>query len=426
MRPLNRPMFKYGGPIKEGIMSGMQDRTIAGGNQVGTPMGNRTGFADPRKSIIKAVATRIPGVTSLLDKTKGIIPKIFNKIKPTSVPKFRKENMYDLPVGMRGPMSQRATRIPFMERAGMFTKQNPYFVGATAPFVASGAITAAPTIAGTAGNIAKATALQATDLLVPDFIFDQDKYFENKKIAELNEKIKQNKKTTKLDQKDTGTQDPPKIDREAEIEANRKRYYKLMGIDKMKKDAVYDSLINASNIVQQEGGDLKGAIKSGSLQNQIINAISKNLDKSADIKKQIDAAILKGEITKDINREKDQLTTELTKKKIQLADRQLLGGDLNETLNALETKQGIVLEGPELATLAIQKGIDIPSGHTFNSKDVASFLKDNPTLNVVDFVNDQNVKLQAAGKGTLDAGNYVVGKNIVVVGEDGSVIDIIT
>ena len=34
-------------------------------------------------------------------------------------------------------------------------------------------------------------------------------------------------------------------------------------------------------------------------------------------------------------------------------------------------------------------------------------------------------KLQAAGKGTLDAGNYVVGKNIVVVGEDGSVIDII-
>ena len=26
MRPLNRPMFKYGGPIKEGIMSGMKDK----------------------------------------------------------------------------------------------------------------------------------------------------------------------------------------------------------------------------------------------------------------------------------------------------------------------------------------------------------------------------------------------------------------
>ena len=29
MRPLNRPMFRYGGPIKEGIMDGMQDRKAA-------------------------------------------------------------------------------------------------------------------------------------------------------------------------------------------------------------------------------------------------------------------------------------------------------------------------------------------------------------------------------------------------------------
>ena len=29
MRPLNRPMFRYGGPIKEGIMQGMQDGGLA-------------------------------------------------------------------------------------------------------------------------------------------------------------------------------------------------------------------------------------------------------------------------------------------------------------------------------------------------------------------------------------------------------------
>ena len=406
MRPLNRPMFRYGGPIKEGIMSGMQDRP-----------GYKKG------SLIAGLVSKIPGGQALIDQGRGIIPRIFNKIKPTPVPKFRRTNL-DKPIGLRGPISERATKIPFMERAGMFTKQNPYFVGATAPFAVSGALTATPPVLDTAGKIAKATALQVADLAVPDFIFDQDKYFENKKIAELNKNIK-NKKTT-LKPKEKITTTTSKIDRDAEIEANRKRYYKLMGIDKMKKDAVYDSLVSASNIVQEEGGDLKGAIKSGTLQNRIINAISKNLDKSVDLKKQIDAAILKGEITKDINKDKDTLTKELTKKKIQLADKQLLGGDLNETLTALETKQGIVLEGPELATLAIEKGIDIPAGHTFNSKDVASFLKDNPTLNVVDFVNDQNVKLQAAGKGTLDAGNYVVGKNIVVVGEDGSVIDILT
>ena len=37
MRPLNRPMFKYGGPIKEGIMDGMRepkkDGNIVGGKQ---------------------------------------------------------------------------------------------------------------------------------------------------------------------------------------------------------------------------------------------------------------------------------------------------------------------------------------------------------------------------------------------------------
>ena len=26
MRPLNRPMFRYGGPIKEGIMNGMKEK----------------------------------------------------------------------------------------------------------------------------------------------------------------------------------------------------------------------------------------------------------------------------------------------------------------------------------------------------------------------------------------------------------------
>ena len=74
-----------------------------------------------------------------------------------------------------------------------------------------------------------------------------------------------------------------------------------MGVDKLNKDATYDSLIDASRIIQEEGGDLKGSIKSGTLQNRIIQAISKNLDKSVDLKKAIDAAVLKGEIQKDIN-----------------------------------------------------------------------------------------------------------------------------
>ena len=90
---------------------------------------------------------------------------------------------------------------------------------------------------------------------------------------------------------------------EDRIEENRKKYYKLMGIDKANKKAVYDSLIDASNQIR-EGGNIKDQLKSGSLASSVINALSKNLDKSVDLKRQIDAAILKGEIDKDINKTK--------------------------------------------------------------------------------------------------------------------------
>ena len=416
MRPLNRPMFRNGGPLREGIMSGMQDRP-----------GYKKG------SLIAGLVSKIPGGQAAIDYGRGIIPRIFNRIKPT----FKTQpgvvtggtkggTVRSDALGLANYKRNIMSPVPFSQRAKAFVKENPYFTGAAAPFaVSTGAAVIPPVVEG-GGKLLKSAAFQVADLAVPDFIFDQDKFLENKKIAELNKNIKETKKTTAVQEKDKVTTTTPKISRDEEIEANRKRYYKLMGIDNMKKDAAYNSLIDASNIIQKEGADLKGSIKSGSLQSQIINAISGNLDESANLKKQIDAAILKGEITKDINKDKDALTKELTKKRIELADKQLAGGTLNETLSELRTKQGIVPEGPELAALAIQKDIDIPAGHTFNTKDVNTFLKDNPTLNVVDFVNDQNLKLQQAGKGNLDPGNYVVGKNIVVVGEDGTVTDVIS
>ena len=53
MRPLNRPMFKMGGPVKEGIMDGIREPkanggTIGGGTIVGEDVGKgRTGYALP-------------------------------------------------------------------------------------------------------------------------------------------------------------------------------------------------------------------------------------------------------------------------------------------------------------------------------------------------------------------------------------------
>ena len=417
MRPLNRPMFRYGGPIKEGIMSGIKDNRV--------PF-DKGGYLDNLLAKTGALFNplrKIPGgkqISKFIQKQKIQIP-------PSRVPNTTGMGGVQLTPGqIKAGMG--TTAVPLGTRIKQFASLNPKFTYGAAPFVVSGAITATPPVLKGLYGTAKTIGLEALDRMVPDAFFDQDQYFADKKIREQNEqnkKLQNQKKNLKGEQNEltTGTN---KIDRDAEIEANRQRYYKILGIDKMKKDAAYDSLLDASNIVREEGADLKGAIKSGTLQSKIINAISKNLDKSADIKRQIDAAIVKSEIEKDIKASDPQAQkrADLLDKQIKIAEKTLAGADLADTLSELR-KQGIVPEGSELASLALRNDIDIPKGHVLNTKDVNTFLKDNPTLTVVDFLNDQNLKLQQAGKGGLTPGKYVVGSNILEVGEDGSVVDVI-
>ena len=450
MRPLNRPMFRYGGPIKEGIMDGMQDRTIAGGNQVGKPMGNRTGFADPKKQLLKF----IPGFTQQYNKGIANLKKIPGFFR-TKVEPFFKSKM-----GREVPIKAGTTTIggKTVTTAGQGTKFVPNYLGRDPGVRAIGAAYRAATgpsaqnitgkvVQGVTSPTGLFTIGAFTDALPGgDPLFGTRNIFGQKfdpvtgikteglfgrdlpakqQLEELNAQRQELEAKKKLKEKKEETIDPTKkIDREAEIEANRKRYYKILGIDDMKKDAAYDSLIDASKIIQQEGADLKGAIRSGNLQSQIIDAISKNLDKSAAIKRQIDAAIVKAEIDKDVNKDKNALEKLVKEKQLKVLDKQLAGGDLKDTLAELG-KQGIVPEGPELASYALRNDIDIPKGHVLNTKDVNTFLKDNPTLTVVDYLNNENTKLQQAGKGNLDPGNYIVGKNILEVGEDGTVIDVI-
>ena len=442
MRPLNRPMFRYGGPIKEGIMSGMQDRKAA---LVGDPLfpkdqSGRGMYSEQQiRSNLQKIKdaflqtgrdiTKKPVSTLGPGKRLGIVgnflKKNFGRIKGFGQRQLDKLEMPPkfVPVGGKlGPgfsgVGSRPTTM--FEKIKGFAQRNPKTT------IGGGYLASGPVydIASGSVPIAKKAGLQILDLAVPDFIFDQDQYLKDKEIAELNAQ-RQNLEKNKQELKDKNTEDTvKKIDRDAEIQANRERYYKILGIDKMKKDSIYDSLIDASKIVTEEGGDLKGAIRSGNLQTRLIDAISKNLDKSADIKRQIDSAIVKAEIEKDVNKDRNALDKLVKEKQLKVLDKQLKGGDLNDTLAELR-KQNIIPEGPELASYALRNDIDIPKGHVLNTKDVNNFLKDNPTLTVVDFLNDQNLKLQQAGKGNLNPGNYVVGRNILEVGEDGTVTDVI-
>ena len=405
MKTLNRPMFRYGGPIKEGIMTGMQQRP---------------GYK--KAGIVSGILSRIPGGQGVIDYGRGIIPRLINKIKPTSVPKFRQENMYDLPIGMRGPMSQRASRIPFMERAGMFVKQNPYQVGVATPFALSTGSAIIPPVVEGGLSLGKKAALQIADLAVPDFIFDQDKYLEDKNMSGVTTerdglKISRDKKSKVVNTPDTGgTGEGTKQEiNEDRIQETKNRYYKLMGIDKMNKESVYDSLIDASKIIQQEGGDLKGAVKSGSLQSQLIGAISQNLDKSSALKKQIDAAVLKGEIEKDIKANDPSAAVDLAYKKAATAkiQKDLTGSSAADVLATAEIQGKNLVTSNTLTSILQSKGTDVD--FTFPDDKFQKWEKNNEGKDEIDYLTENY--------GGLDNGTYVVNKKAFTV-KDGSVFPI--
>ena len=199
------------------------------------------------------------------------------------------------------------------------------------------------------------------------------------------------------------------------IEANRERYYKLMGIDKMQKGAAYDSLIDASRIIQEEGGDLKGAIKSGSLQSQIINAISKNLDKSTDLKRQIDAAILKGEIEKDIKASDPQAQkrAEYIDKQIALADKQLAGGSLIENIQAGAKAAG----GANSTTNVYNSVIRSLNIEPEVLKDTAETIK---LRKSDDYTTDEALVKKIVEAENKGPGVYIVDKSVILVDENGN------
>ena len=398
MKPLNRPMFKMGGPIKEGIMQGMKEPQAI--NTVGSPLAptdasGRQGYALPlmflagqaartalaplgRFAMRKFAGPNLPmiGGKRLLTMTGG---------KPPPIPAgFGKEQMIFNPTGL----GRYILGSPEARAVGAVAKGSGK-IGGTIKKVGSG-LSKSPLTVGFLGY-------QGLKALGPDgkpVEGAEDTTNEIKRVDEIG-----------AGEGTTGgsvTEDPNKAKQiqEDRIAKTKKRYYELMGIDKMKKDAAYDSLIDASKIVQQEGADLKGAVRSGSLQNQIIQAISKNLDKSAGIKRQIDAAILKGEITKDIAAA-DTTDKRLKEARIKALDRAEEQASASGQIAALVAKGGITGD----QTAAILNASKIKYDKVIPDKLFNDYKKNNPD-------NDQRNFLVEKGAG-LDDGRYVIGSRLV-------------
>ena len=406
MKPLNRPMFRYGGPIKEGIMSGMKDNRQAI-NTVGSPLApkdasGRQGYALPMA--LMAAARFLPAAVRGFKAARAYTP--FSQNLGTV---GRLKDIFTPKKGLGLQMAKPGEGAGF--RVGSLIRSNP-ILAASAPSLAYDA--------GRIGGPAAGEALKGVaNFLVPGTKFDPFKDKKEEVPTGEGTGLKRGDKNVG-DTSVTGTTKPGEAGgttvksdaekqqiNEARIQETKDKYYKLMGLDKMKKDAVYDSLIDASKIVSEEGADLKGAIRSGTLQNRIIQAISGQLDKSADLKRQIDAAVLKGEIEKDIkaNDPAAKLAAQLTGKQIELADKKLKGDSAAEILANAEIAGKNLVTSNTLESILSSKGVSVD--FTFPDDKYQKWEKNNKTKDEIDYLTENY--------GSLDDGLYVVNKKAIRV-----------
>ena len=414
MKTLNRPMFKNGGPIKEGIMSGMKEpqavNTVGNNANIDAMGREKHAFFLP---FLGANALRM-GAMRMAPRAIQGIKNLFGRNVPQGVGTTN--------IGGKVVQTAGSGKNIFQPNiAGRIILQDPTVRTA-------GAIIKGVTSPAVKGPVASAARLVFSPTGVATGLYYANGKFFNK---DTNEEVPPPDGEVVLGDR-VGTSgapgggDPdmylaPKQSKEElnkitedRIEANRKKYYKLMGIDKMNKNAAYDSLIDASQIIQEQGGDLKGAIKSGTLQSSIINAISKNLDKSTDLKKQIDAAILKGEITKDIEQSKipDNIRTA---RMLGISDAEykdkILGNDsLKDNLITAYNKQGSFPAGNQLAGFARNNNINIDGVE--DSQEVKKWMEANSS-------NEEGYIQSLVKEGKVPNGTYVINNRIFNVnGQD--------
>ena len=335
MRTLNRPMFRYGGPIKEGIMNWIREPKKHGGSMtrraalVGDPNFPQTdGRAHHVAPIVYGVGMGLARAAPLalrygrqgLSAAKKGIQFIKNRFgttvpKNVTVPKqgpftqgsaVTKQGGFGAPVTTRtapiGPGTAESTVNTFVPN-----KFSEYLGGTLSGKLVSGLYRGAtsPTAVGLTQKAGKAVWSVAKD---PITIASAGFYFypdgtpkPDSVIADQGQKPELGLEGLLKTSVDNGAAKNENVLNKADKRKTQvEKYRDIMDIKGMNKDATYDSLIAASQAVNEEG-DFKGSIKDGSLINKIIQSTSKAFDKPKATKDAIDTLILKGEITKDIN-----------------------------------------------------------------------------------------------------------------------------
>ena len=291
MKPLNRPMFRYGGPIKEGVMSGIKEPR-QGYNVAGRVVqGVKNFFKKPT-----APAAGQSGIVATNVANKGgFIPAMGTKIKeifrgreiPTSVAVggTGKSTGAIVPYGTRVSTGSVRGNLPFgnnpFDNQSILAATQRVLTPATDAVIATGKALKPYTGVITIGGV-------GYSMLKPDGT--------QKTLEELKVETGANEEIIKKEIEEK----TPKVKTPEELRKERiDKYRDIVDIKGMNKEAAYNSLIAASQAIGQSQ-DFKGDLKSGKLISDIIASTSKAFDKPKATKDAIDTLILKGEIQADI------------------------------------------------------------------------------------------------------------------------------
>ena len=425
MRPLNRPMFRYGGPIKEGIMDGIREPKRDGGMLLVGQHPNRFKDAGGRE---KHVAPIVYGAGMGLMRLAPLALRGAKVVR----------NFFARPKGFQGPTGvvnpgkivvspAKNVRIPSSgSYSGVkFTKTSPTVTGGAtggAPVTQTGLVPTGVgsylegTMTGSAlkGLYKGATSARAKGLTQkvgkgvwkvakdPITIASAAYYFYPDGTPKPDEELEMQgppppggveKLLTDTGQsKDTG-EGATLSDKELRKQ-RVDRYRDIMDIKGMNKAAAYDSLIAASKAIG-ESGDFKGDLKSGKLINQIIQSTSKAFDKPKQTKDAIDTLILKGEIEKDIK----------------------ASDPTNKILNELRAGQlkkiNKDLEGTNFAEAKIAASKNLSGQAAINA--AASVASDNFKGNLLTKTELTDVMEEAKGSGEISEENIIIAATTEVI-----------
>ena len=424
-----------GGPIKQGIMTGIREPYKHGGptgtGLVGDQRYPQTGGREHHAAFIPpllmGIATAARGAAPWAARMGArYLPKIKRMFGTTTPASVTKGTPY-FGKGIRGKKALRALRKEDPNIWGAHqqvtmnpSKFNPNYWGRdpTVKLVGGAAKSIFnPTVGGWAAKGARLAA--SPTVIIGGLYFANGRWF-NKKGEELDPKSTEVVKA-KAGSKDYGphtkgklTLTAAQIDAKAKADKEKRINDLLdtMGYDKARKNAAYDALIDAGRLVSERGTlDTKNIGRE--LIDPIVAATSTRFDKPQQIREAVGLMKVKADIAKQLE---DPQVAELRRLQIEQGEKALAGDTLEETITAGYQRHGGFPSGDKLAHLARNRGINIT--------DVVDTSKDATGLDdigdPVEFMEGKVKELRDAGT-EVPPGLYVVEDSIILIDAQGNV-----